>query len=117
MFFRGPSQLVQDAAGLDSRESPSRIDLQDPVHILGKIDYHRRICGLPGKAGAPPARDDRCPVTAADRNSAADILVGSGDYDSDRHLTVVRSVSRVEGAVAITEPDLAFQRPCEFCRQ
>src|SRR6266566_1824347 len=55
MVFLGLiSQRVQDDAGLNSGESPVRIDLEDLVHLLGEVQDHRDIAALPGQTRAGP---------------------------------------------------------------
>ena len=118
MVFLGfISQRVQDDAGLNSGESPVRVDLQDLVHVLGEVQDHRDIAALPGQTRAGPSRQDRSAVFPARGHRGDHILFVTRNDKTDGNLAVVRAVRRIQGAAATIEAHFTFHHSLQFVLQ
>src|SRR5207253_4247580 len=106
--LRRPAQVVEDQARLHACESLLRIDLDQPVQVLGEVDDDGDVAGLSGKAGAAAVGEYRRAVVAADAHRLDDVVGRPRNHDPNRKLPVVRTACRVERAVTGPEPHLAF---------
>ncbi len=70
MSFSLIAEGIEDNAGLHPGESLLRVELEDPVHVLGEIEHHGDIAALAGQAGACSARQDWGSVFAAGRHGS-----------------------------------------------
>jgi hypothetical protein len=68
MFFGRVAQCVQNAARLDPRQSPLRIEFDDVAHVLREIDHHGHVDALARNARAAAARQNRRAVAPAGRD-------------------------------------------------
>jgi hypothetical protein len=107
-------QLVADHAGLDARPLVLGVDLEDPVHVLRKVEDDGDVRALPDEARTAAARQHRGTVAATRFQRRDDIVDGAREDDADRHLAVDGEVVRVQRAAAGVEPDLAFYLPREL---
>ena len=106
--FRLVAQRVEHHARLHAGESSLRVELEDPIHVLGEIEHHGDIAALAGQAGACSARQNRGAVFAAGRHGSHHV-VGIARHDqADGNLAVVRSVGGVHRAAATIETDFAL---------
>src|SRR5204862_4656077 len=64
--LRRLAQVVEDQAGLDARESPLRIDLDELVQVLREVDGNRDVAGLAGETRARAVGEHRRAIVAAD---------------------------------------------------
>ena len=114
MCLGGASQGIQHDAGLNPRDATNRIDLQDPVHVLGEVENDRHVAALTGKAGPCASRQHRSAVRATHRHRGNDVVGITRNDEPDWNLTVVRTVGRVQGTAAAIEADLTanFARQC-----
>ncbi len=113
MGLGGVAQRVQDDAGLDPRETPGRIDLQDPVHVLAEIEDDRHVAALARETGAGSPGEHRRSIVPADADGGDDVLGVTWDDEPNRNLTVVRAIGRVQRSAPAVEADLA----ANFARQ
>jgi hypothetical protein len=100
------AQLVEHEPRLDPRPPGPRVEVEDPVEMLGEVEDDRDVAALACEARAAAARQHRRAEAAAHRQGRGDILEGAGDHDADRHLAVVRGVGGVERAAAVVEAHL-----------
>ena len=118
MDFRRVSQRVQDDARLDACDALDRIDLEDPVHVLGEVEDDGDVAALAGEAGPRAPGQHRRSMSATDRHGGDHIVRVSWDDEPDRNLTIVGPVGRVECAASRIEPhlasNLALQRTFEI---
>ena len=94
----GVPQTIENNARLHARPPRVRIEGDDAVHVLRTVDDDRDVATLAGEAGAAAASDDRRAVTAADAHGRDDVIGVAREDDAQRHLAVIRSVRRVQGA-------------------
>jgi hypothetical protein len=89
MDFRLVSQSIQHNARLNPRNFFVGIDLEDPVHVLRKIEDDRNIAALSGKTRPGAASQDRSTVLLADSYGCNDVIGVTWDHESDGNLPVV----------------------------
>ncbi len=89
MLFGQGAQRIEDATGLDSRDSVDGVNLQDPVHVLGEIDNDRDVTALPAQARSGPASENRSTESPGDCNRGDDIVLIARDHHADRNLSIV----------------------------
>src|SRR5207248_512041 len=111
------AEVVEDHARLHARDAPLRVDLQDPVQVLGEVEDDGDVRCLAGETRAAAARENRDIVRAADLDGGDDVLDRARDDDADRHLAVVRAAGRIERPRARAEPHLALDDRCELAGQ
>src|SRR6185312_6036200 len=63
--FGRVAQRIENYTRLNPCETLNRIDFQDPVHVLGKVEDDGDVAALPGQAGAGASRQDWCAVLPA----------------------------------------------------
>ena len=102
------AEPVEDHAGLDPGELAVVVDLQNPVQILRAIDHHRHVAALTGEAGPAAASDDGSAELARRGDRLDDVVNAPRNHHADRHLPIVGTVGRVQGAAAVVESYLAF---------
>ena len=101
------AESVQDDARLYPGESVLRVDLEDVIHVLRKIENDSHIAALPGQTGARSPRQNRRAILPARRHRRAHVLGIAGNHQANGNLTVVRSVRGKQGAAAAIEADFA----------
>jgi hypothetical protein len=106
-------QRVQDDARFDAGGPPERIDLENAVHELGKVQYDGNIAALSGEARAGASWQHGSAMPSAHGNRGFDIVSVSGDDQAHRNLAVVRGVAGIDRASAAVESDLAANRPLQ----
>ena len=106
MLFRRIAQLIIDQPRLYPRVALFRIQLNQPVQVLRKVEHHRHIAGLPRKRGPGAAPKNRHVQRAADRHRLHHILHRAGNHHTDRHLPVVRQIRRVDCPRSIVKAHL-----------
>ena len=103
--FRSSSSTMP---GSHARILLLRIQLHDAVHVLREVEQNGDIHRLPGNARAAAACDDRRAVPAAHRERVHHIVGILRQHDADRDHAVVAGVGGIHSAIAVAEPDLAF---------
>ena len=92
--------------GVLSRQAAGRIDLNNPVHVAGKIHHNRDIATLTGQRRASAtAKQRRTEIAARGYRRQHDLRVVWKNY-SDRNLAVVGSIGGVQGAAARVKADI-----------
>src|SRR5262249_24471597 len=66
MFFGSVAKVIEDDSGLDSRNAPLGIDLENVVHVLGEIENDGDVAALSGKRCATAAAKERGAKFTAD---------------------------------------------------
>ena len=114
MSLGGVAQGVQHDARLHARQASKRVDLHDPVHVFREIENDRHVAALTRKAGSCSSRQDGSTVFATNGDGGDDVVGIPRNDESNRNLTVVRTVGCVERAAAAIETDFAtnFARQC-----
>ena len=107
VFLGRVAEVVEHDPGLDARELPGRVHLQDLVHVLREIEDDGDVAALAGEARAGAAGEDRRAELARQLDRRVDVVDGPREDHADRHLAVVRGVGGVERARAVVEADLA----------
>jgi hypothetical protein len=84
------------------------IQLDDLVHVLGKVQHDGDIAALSGQAGSGSSRKDRSAVFPARGHRRDHVFGMTRDNQPDRNLTIVRAVRGIQGAAAAIETYFAF---------
>src|SRR6267143_3798033 len=108
---------VQNDSRLNSRESLVAVELNDPVHILREIQYHRDIAALTGQTCARPSCQNWSAVLPACRYRRNDICVIAGHDQANRNLPVIRPVRGIQRSAPSIEPYFTTQLSLEFLLQ
>ncbi len=106
MFLSGSAQVVENHARLDSGDAAYGIDLQNPVHILGKIENDRHVTALSGQRSTSTAAENGRTELAGQGDGCDDVVCVTRDDNPDWNLAVARSVSRVERTAALVKAHL-----------
>src|ERR1700722_7987534 len=114
IFLRAIPQRVQNDARLDSCELPCDVDLQDLVHVLRKVQNHRDVASLPGKASARTARQDRRAILPARGYRCDHIVFISWYHQADGNLPVIRAIGRIESAASTVKAYFALDDALKF---
>jgi hypothetical protein len=101
------SQGVEDDPGLDSRSSRGRVEIDDVAHVLREIEDERHVARLAGQAGPPTSRQDGDAELSPDGNCRDGVSLVHWKNDSDRNVTVVGRVNRIERTAGGVEAHLA----------
>ena len=80
MNLRLISKSIQDNPRLNPGKSFVGIDLEDPVHVLRKIEDDRNIAALSGKTRPGAASQDRSTVLLADSYGCNDVIGVTWDH-------------------------------------
>ena len=120
VLFSSGTEMIQNYAGLYSRDSAVRVNLEYLRHVLRKIHHHGDVAALPRQRGpATPAKERRTEFAANGKRRDYIIQI-TGNYDSDGYLAVARTVGGVERAAAIIEThfpaNVSAQSICEGTR-
>src|SRR6476660_6601954 len=107
--------MVKHAARLDPRVLFLRLDLDDPVQILGEIDDDGDIARLSAEAGAAAARQQRRAMLAGERDGLNHFVDGAGNNDADGYLAVVGAVDGIESAGGSVKADVAGDGGAQLC--
>jgi hypothetical protein len=107
MFFGGVAEMVEDDSGLHACNSTFGIDLENLSHVLREIKNDGDVAALSGERSSSAATKQRSAEIAADGDGGKDIVGIARENDTDRDLTVVGSVGRVEGAASAVEANVA----------
>src|SRR6266850_942089 len=104
MCFREVSQGVKYNARLNSRESRAGVDLENPVHILRKIQYDCYIAALTGQTRPRPPRQQGSTILLACLYRRNNICVIARDDEANGNLSVIRSVRGIQRPAPTIEP-------------
>jgi hypothetical protein len=102
-------ELVEHDAWLHDCPSAARVDRLHLVDVLGQVQQDSDVAALSGEAGAAPAGQHRRAVLPADLDRGDYVVNGARKDYSNRHLSIVGAVGRVERPAAHIEPDLPGQ--------
>ncbi len=106
-LLRRLAHAVEHRPRLHVHRLRHRIDLADAVHVLRKIENDRRIAPLPRERRSRPARQNRRPKAAANRNRSNNIVLIDRNHQPDRDVPVVRRIGRIQRARGRIEADLS----------
>ncbi len=101
------AQPVEHHPGLDAGKTALRIELEDPVQVLGEVDHDAVVDGLAREAGAAAAGKDRRLVLAADLDGGNHIVDCLREHDANWNLPVDRGVVGVQRPAGRREANLA----------
>lgn len=96
MLFSCFTHAVENDAGLNACELLIKIDRMNGAHVLGKVEHNGDIAALASEAGTCAAQKNGSAELAADCDGRFGVGGIAGDDDSDRNLTVVRSICGVK---------------------
>ena len=107
VLFQYLLQIIENQSRLNACQFLLRVDLDHAIHVFGEIDDHSNVAALPCQTGAAAATCDRRSVLPAEFDRSDYVAAIARDHYANRNLAVVRTVSRIKGAVAIAEADFA----------
>jgi hypothetical protein len=113
----GRSQMVEGDTRLETRGLRRRIDREDPIEVLGRVDDDCRVAALARDAGSPAAGQDRRTVRSARLDGGDDVVDVAGNHDANGRLAIVRRVCGIERAIDVVESDLAGDGRAEIVGQ
>src|SRR5688572_10330301 len=108
------AQIVQNATGLDPRNAFLGVELENAVEIFGEVDDNRSIAALAGKTCSRTSIGERGTELSAHRDNLLYLLDRAWKDDADRHLTIIRSVGRIERSRLSVESNLARNDPFQL---
>jgi hypothetical protein len=107
MSLSGVAQRIEHDARLDSGNSSNRIDLDDPVHVFREVENDCDVAALTRETGSRASRQHWSTVRPAYGDGRDDVGGVAGNDESNRNLTVVRTIGCIQRAAAPIEPDFA----------
>ena len=110
---RGVPEVVEDHSGLDPGKAPPGVELDDPVHVAGKVEDQRPVHRLARQAGPAAPSDDGRAVGSGDAYRGNDVGGVPGLDDPEGRNPVVGRVGSVEPANGGVESDPAPDRRLE----
>jgi len=113
VWFQARVQLVEHEPGLDDRASTPDIDVEHPVEVFGGVDDERWTHGLAALRRAGPARQNRDPFLARDRQRCFDVSGVPGHDHPDRFNLVDRGIGGVPPAAEGVEQHVPFEHAAE----
>ena len=112
--FERAVQLVEHQARLDNGRRALRIDAQDFIEMLGKIDDDRCIDRLPALRGPAAPRQHRHALLAGDGQHRFDILKALRHDDAEREHLIDRGVCGIASAVETGDEHVALDGAAQF---
>jgi hypothetical protein len=101
------AKRIKDNSRLNDCEFMAGVDFDNPIHVLRKIEDHRNIATLAGKACAGAAGQNRRLEFLAGSHRGEHIVGIAGNDQADGDLPVIGSVRRIKGAAASIEAHFA----------
>ena len=83
------AQGVQHDTRLNARKSLLRINFENLIHVLRKVEDHRDVAALAGQAGARSAGQYRRAVLSAGRYCGDYVFIVTWNYQANGNLTVI----------------------------
>ncbi len=97
LVLLGPvAQRIENNPRLDPGAAGGSVERDHRMHVFREVEHHGDVAGLPRNAGAAAAREYGGSEFAAGRNCGDDVRLVAWQHQADRHLAVVRGVSRIE---------------------
>jgi hypothetical protein len=107
MLFGGGSEVVEHNSGLNPGHAAGRVYLENPRHVLRKVEDDRDVAALPGKRSTAAPAQQRCAELPAELDCGEDVVGIARQHDSNRNLAVVGTVGRVESAATEIEANFS----------
>ena len=101
--LRRIAQSIEYDAGLHARDERLRIQMDQPVHVLRKIEDDRHVAELAGQARASAARQDRRAQFATGGQRGFHVCVIERNDEAYGNVPVVRRIGRVKRARPIVK--------------
>lgn len=106
-FLGCVAQPIENDSGLHAGDTCNWIDLENPVHVPGKIENNSDIAALPRQRCASPTAQERRTELATNRNRGKNIIRIAGQNYTDRNLAIIGTVSCVQRAAPAVEANFA----------
>src|SRR5271156_4830759 len=106
MFLGGITQTIENDSGLNSRNPPRRIDLDDLGHVFREVEHNGNIAALSSERSPTAATEDGSAEFTSQRGSCYDVVGVAGKNYSDGNLAIVGSVGGIKGAGAVVEANV-----------
>jgi len=113
----GMSQVVERDAWLNPRRARRRVDADNVIEMLGRVDDHRDVAALTSDACSRAAAEDGCAMATADRDRVDYVIGRPRNDDAYRSVTVVRGIGCVQRAIRGVETHLAGYGVLEIAGQ
>src|SRR5580693_7905781 len=92
VFFGGVAEGVEHDSGLHTGDAARGIDLENLIHVAGKIEDDGDVAALSGERGAAAAAEQRRIEFTAERDCGDYVVNVAGKNYADRNLAVVGTV-------------------------
>ena len=109
ILLGGVAEMVENDSGLHACDSARRIDLEDLRHVLREIENDGDIAALPGERSSSTAAEQWRAELAAESDCSENVVGVARKHNSDRDLTIVRSVGRIKSTALIVETDVTAE--------
>jgi hypothetical protein len=106
-------QAIENDSGLHASDAARRVDLENAIHVLRKIEDDGGIATLPRQRCAATTRQKRSVLLATKCYRGENIFLVARNYNSDWNLTIVRAIGGIQGAAAGIKTNLAAQVAAE----
>src|SRR5579862_2159545 len=73
-LLRGLTKMIENTARLHTAEAAVGVDIEDAVHVLGKVHNHRDIAALAGQTRPRAAREHRRTMGSRQLHGGFDVL-------------------------------------------
>ncbi len=111
------AQVVQDCARLHASRLRGRVELENAVEVLRRVEDNGDVAALAGEARPRSASQNRSAEAAAQCQRFQDVVAIARHNDTDRHLAVVRGVRCIERAASGVEADFAANTLLQLARE
>jgi hypothetical protein len=108
------TQSVKNHTRLNARDFLIRVELENLIHVLRKIQDHGNIAALTRQACAGSTSKNGSAILPASSHGGDDILIIAWNYEPDGDLAVIGSIGCVERATTAIEPHLAPHHTSQF---
>src|SRR5579883_240742 len=109
MFFGLRSKIVEHKPGLNPSKTLIRINFDNLIKIFRKVHKESDIHALPGNTRSATTTKHRYAVFPCRCDRSDHIINGLRYYDTDRYLSVVRCIRRIQSTRTFIEANLSFQ--------
>jgi hypothetical protein len=109
IFLGGVAKMIENNSGLHACDAARRIDLENLGHVLREIEDDGDIAALPGKRSSSTAAEQWRAEITTESDRRENVIRIAGKNNSDRDLTIVRSVGCIKSAALIVEADVTAE--------
>jgi hypothetical protein len=109
MRSQGEVQFVAHDTGLNPDAAGIRVDGHNPGQVTGNIHHDALANDLAGQGCTSGSRDNGCSMFTGKPDECANVILGSGERHSQRHLTINGGIGRIERPHRRIEMEISFE--------